>query len=207
VRFRLVSGNLTWGVRETTRSRTGKPSGSARNRPPSTTNVLLSHIPLGSLHCPLPPFASSQAALFYSTSHSFTVFFNFAFLCSIYWELALIYFKPGCRSQTSSILYFCIVRLITLISAATAHTNSVILTHILITRHRCLSRFIQRAEKLYPFLYLLGSGITTLSCTSFSDLNSTCKLQDTFYISSDPPLGGSDLVLYFFITLHKTSQR
>lgn len=105
---------------------------------PRPRTYFLSLIPLGSLHCPLPPFRVFPiAALFYSTSHSFTVFFNFAFLCSIYWELALIYFKPGCRSQTSSILYFCIVRLITLISAANAHTNSVILTHILIARHRC----------------------------------------------------------------------
>lgn len=100
--------------------------------------TFFSLIPLGSLHCPLPPFRVFPiAALFYSTSHSFKVFFNFAFHCSIYWELALIYFKPGCRSQTSSILYFCIVRLLTLISAANAHTNSVILTHILIARHRC----------------------------------------------------------------------
>jgi hypothetical protein len=129
------------GRQSTSRSRTGLLTGPIRRRPPSTYERTFSLIPLGSLHCPSSTFSRRPNR---NSSHSIRPvtplrsFINFAFLRSIYWELALIYIKPGCADpQTSLFLYFCIDQLITLISAATTHTNLVIRTHILSARHRC----------------------------------------------------------------------
>lgn len=97
-------------------------------------------IPLGSSTAPLPPFASSQSQLFlfYSTSHSFTVFFNFAFLCSIYLGAGSHLHQARLRRSPNEFVSILLhSQLITLISAATDHTDLVIHTHILSARHRC----------------------------------------------------------------------
>jgi len=121
-------------------------------------------------------FAFSQSLLFtfYSTVAPLRPIFNFAFLCSIYWELALIYFKPGCADhQPSLFLYFCIVNSTTFISAATAPTIPVILsTHP--QREASLSNFVSKRapKKLYAFLTLPEEQYNILSCTSSDHITS-----------------------------------
>ena len=66
-------------------------------------------IPSRFLHCPSSTCSASsqsQVFLFYSASHSFEVFLNFPFLCSIYWELALIYVKPGRADHQKSLFLY-----------------------------------------------------------------------------------------------------
>jgi hypothetical protein len=126
------------GSSTTSRSRAGLQTTTGD---PST---LASLIPHGSLHCPSSTFfASSQSQLFliYSTSHSFTVSLISLSPSSIYWELALIYFKPGYVDHQTSLFLYCIAQLITLISA---HDHQLI--------HSNLPTYPQREVSLSNFV-------------------------------------------------------
>lgn len=88
------------------------------------------HIPLGSLHCPSSTFFAwfivpiAVLPILFDRSLLYGLF-HFAFLCSIYWELALIYIKLACADhQPSLFLYFqSIAQLTTLITVATAEDH------------------------------------------------------------------------------------
>ncbi|KAH7360537.1 hypothetical protein BKA65DRAFT_187662 [Rhexocercosporidium sp. MPI-PUGE-AT-0058] len=164
------------GLRETSRSRPGQLTGARRRRPSRPSNVFLllysrvTALPLFHL------FAFSQSLLFtfYSIVTPLRPIFNFAFLCSIYWELALIYFKPGCADhQPSLVLYFCIVNSTTFISAAATPTNSIIHIHTSSARGTVVQfRFTESAEKLYAFLTFREQQYNILSCTSSDHITS-----------------------------------
>jgi hypothetical protein len=86
--------------------------------------VFLLIYPLGSCTAPLPPFRVVPIAslpILFDQSLLYDSF-NFAFHCSIYWELALMYFKPG-RAYPKRVCFYilCIAQLTTLISVATTH--------------------------------------------------------------------------------------
>jgi hypothetical protein len=106
----LVSGTLAWVVDEHPDSRTRAIDWI--NPLQASLDLQLYFFSYTSRVSALPLFhlfrvVPIASLLFYSTSHSFTVVFNFAFLCSIYWELALIYIKPGrADHQKSLFLYF-----------------------------------------------------------------------------------------------------
>jgi hypothetical protein len=103
-------------LEKTSRSRVGLLIGARRRRPPSTTNVLLSLIPLGSGTAPLPPFrvvpiVSLLPYLLLVDQSLLYGLFNFA-LQLLYILGAgshLLQARLRRSPQTSSFLYFCIV--------------------------------------------------------------------------------------------------
>ena len=138
----LVSGTLAWVVDEHPDSRTGLRIGSINCRLPSTYSCIPSHIPLGSLHCPSSTSSAPSQSQVSSSVRPVTplrFFLNFAFLLLyILGAGSHLHQTRTRRSPKEFVSIFCIAQLTTLISAAaTAQTNLVILTHILIARHHC----------------------------------------------------------------------